>query len=103
MKRGGIYSGSKVGNLFDSRDNYAKQIPAFTIEGEEVLGTSMGMLGSYIQYAVIIAYFGLKMSHLVTGHELIVTQSNDLDSFEPDEVFDFKDNDFKLAFGVIDL
>jgi hypothetical protein len=42
------------------------------------------------------------MQNFVTGHELIVTQTIDIDSFDPDEKFDFKENDLKFAFGVTD-
>jgi hypothetical protein len=78
--------GRETGNIFDRRDNYAKTIPAFTIETEESLGTSMGMIGSYIQYITILSYFVLKMIYLNKRHDLIVTNTLESDVFDPLEV-----------------
>ena len=60
----------------------------------------MGVMFTYLHVVIILSYFCLKMIFLVNGQELIVTQSIELDSFDPLEPIDLKDQDFNFAFVV---
>jgi hypothetical protein len=43
------------------------------------------------------------MQYLVVGHEIVTTQSNELDSFSPDEMLNFRSHQMKFAFAMIDM
>jgi hypothetical protein len=95
-----MFTGKNSGNFFDKRDRFAKTIPAFTIEGTETLGTSMGCLGSYTRISIFIAFACMKAMYLVTQHELVVTTTQITDAYGPKEPLNLEENGVHFAFTV---
>jgi hypothetical protein len=93
-------SGNTTGGFFDRNDFFSSNIPAFTIEGQEQLGTSLGFAGSIVQTVIIVCFFSLKMFFMFDGRDLIVTQGVHLDMYELHEKLDLEENELNFAFMV---
>ena len=95
--------GRKIGNFFDRNDTFSVQVPAFNMEGENVIGTLTGFILTVFFFLVILSYGVFKFIHLYTKKNPLITTILLSDEWSLEDAIDLHEENAVFAFAIQDF
>ena len=87
-----------MGALLEKLDTFGERLPTFNIKGNEKVNTRIGGIATLIIFAVVVAFGGLKLDHLLARkNPNLSSYTKDLDV---DETLNLSERKFRMAFSI---
>ena len=83
-------------------DLFGEALPQFNLKGENQIRTCCGGFVSIIMVTATLLFGLLKIKHLLSRQNPAVTSFIDEGALSSEDKFDFGENDYMLAFALID-
>jgi len=87
-------------NFADSWDMFATRIPSLNIEGQDKIGSGLGLVATVFLTVTVLTYAAVKMNHLVIKHNPTVSESTNLDFYDKTDAINLNDKKMVFAFAV---
>ena len=92
--------GLGLGSQLKRFDLFPSPIPGFNINGRDALQTGAGGLISFCIVYISFIFAFHKLMHMLERHNPQVNSYVNYDAFNFDDVFDIKEQNFRMAFAV---
>ena len=83
-------------------DLLSQPVPSFNVRGEESFKTWFGGLLSIAMISAVSVFALLRTSQILKNENVVVTSYVAEDALSIDDVFEFEDSDFMIAFTLTD-
>lgn len=93
-------SGNSVLDTMKKFDMFGAPVPTFNMNGDERVSSHAGGCVSLLIFAVTTSFAIMKLADMLQRQNPAVTQFVQQDAFSADEVYDLRENNFRMAFGI---
>lgn len=100
QKQKKLKRGLRMNTFLERFDSFGQALPVFNIKGTEKVSTLTGGISTVLIAVILLTYSSLKLLQLVSKENPNVSEVNELDYYNFEEVLSLQDIDFKIAFSV---